>query len=202
MEILSDNLDVAFKKRIERGSKRPLAWALFDSLRTDLIIGGVCQLVGMLCLVLSPYLVRHLIAFSTEAYAAHITGKPGPSIGPGLGYAFGLYAMQVLQSLTMNQALYRGMLVGGMAKAALTSKIFLKAMKLSNRAKAGGKALKSAEDKEDASQATKKTSKKGAGTAQGETPGWSNGRITTLMGVDVDRIDRACGMLQDRKSVV
>ncbi|RHZ57689.1 ATP-binding cassette transporter YOR1 [Aspergillus thermomutatus] len=191
VDILSDNLAVAFRKRIEQGSKRPLVRALIDSLRHDLVVGGICQLVGMMCMILSPYVVRHLIAFSTEAYAAHINGTPGPDIGPGLGYAFGLYAMQVLQSLTMNQALYRGMVVGGMAKAGLTSQIFAKAMKLSNRAKAGGKPVDDAGQK----RSEGSSSKAPANDAAKEISGWSNGRITTLLGVDVDRIDTACGML-------
>ncbi|RHZ55383.1 hypothetical protein CDV55_103099 [Aspergillus turcosus] len=191
VDILSDKLAVAFRKRIERGSKRPLLRALIDTLRHDFVIGGICQLVGMMCMILSPYVVRHLITFSTEAYVAHMNGIPGPSIGPGLGYAFGLYAMQVLQSLTMNQALYRGMVVGGMAKAALTSQIFAKAMKLSNRAKAGGKQTDDGGQKPTEGSSSKAPAK----DAGKDTSGWSNGRITTLLGVDVDRIDTASGML-------
>ncbi|EAW25211.1 ATP-binding cassette transporter YOR1 [Aspergillus fischeri NRRL 181] len=191
VDTLSDKLALAFKKRIEQGSKRPLARALIDTLRHDLVVGGICQLVGMMCMILSPYVVRHLITFSTEAYAAHIRGIPGPHIGPGLGYAFGLYAMQVLQSLTMNQALYRGMVVGGMAKAGLTSQIFAKAMRLSNRARAGGKQTDDTGQKP----AEESPSRAAANDAAKETAGWSNGRITTLLGVDVDRIDTASGML-------
>ncbi|GIJ82162.1 hypothetical protein Asppvi_000667 [Aspergillus pseudoviridinutans] len=191
VDTLSDKLAVAFRKRIEQGSKRPLARALIDTLRHDLVVGGLCQLVGMMCMILSPYVVRHLITFSTEAYAAHIRKIPGPHIGPGLGYAFGLYAMQVLQSLTMNQALYRGMVVGGMAKAGLTSQIFAKAMRLSNRARAGGKPINDTGQKPTEGS----PSKAAANDAAKETAGWSNGRITTLLGVDVDRIDTACGML-------
>ncbi|KAH2647828.1 hypothetical protein KXW29_004375 [Aspergillus fumigatus] len=191
VDTLSAKLGLAFKKRIEQGSKKPLARALIDTLKHDLLIGGICQLVGMMCMILSPYVVRHLITFSTEAYAAHIRGIPGPHIGPGLGYAFGLYAMQVLQSLTMNQALYRGMVVGGMAKAGLTSQIFAKAMRLSNRARAGGKQANDTGPKS----AEGSPSGAAANDAAKETAGWSNGRITTLLGVDVDRIDTASGML-------
>lgn len=162
-----------------------------DTLRHDFVVGGTCQLVGMMCMILSPYVVRHLITFSIEAYVAHMNGIPGPHIGPGLGYAFGLFAMQVLQSLTMNQALYRGMVVGGMAKAALTSQIFAKAMKLSNRAKAGGKPIYDSGQKPTEGSSSKAPAK----DAGKDTSGWSNGRITTLLGVDVDRIDTASGML-------
>jgi ABC-type multidrug transport system fused ATPase/permease subunit len=191
VDILSDKLAVAFRKRIEQGSKGPLLRALIDTLKHDFVIGGICQLVGMMCMILSPYVVRHLITFSIEAYVAHMNGTPGPHIGPGLGYAFGLFAMQVLQSLTMNQALYRGMVVGGMAKAALTSQIFAKAMKLSNRAKAGGKQTDDAGQKPTEGDSSKAPAK----DAGKDTLGWSNGRITTLLGVDVDRIDTASGML-------
>ena len=45
----------------------------------------------------------------------------------------------MIQSLSTNHFIYRGMAVGGEARAALIAVIFEKAMKLSGRAKAGGK---------------------------------------------------------------
>lgn len=45
----------------------------------------------------------------------------------------------------MNQYLYHGMTVGGQARAVLINMIFTKAMKLSGRAKAGGKAIEESE---------------------------------------------------------
>ena len=58
-----------------------------------------------------------------------------------IGLVIGITIMQLIQSLCTNHFIYRGMTVGGEARGALIAMIFDKAMKLSGRAKAGGKAL-------------------------------------------------------------
>ncbi|KAJ9245713.1 hypothetical protein DTO169E5_432 [Paecilomyces variotii] len=92
--------------------------------------------------------------------------------------------------------------------------IFTKAMKLSGRAKAGGKAIEESEQRshpegdnkileatknellesvKDSKRGPKVTADAGKGIA-GDGRGWSNGRIITLMSVDADRINTASGM--------
>lgn len=66
---------------------------------------------------------------------------------------FGITIMQMLQSLGTNHFIYRGMMVGGQSRAVLISAIFEKAMKISGRAKAGGRSIKSQEDEKDAQKA-------------------------------------------------
>lgn len=117
----------------------------------------------------------------------------------------GITCMQALQSLCTNQFLYRGQMVGGQIRAVLISQIFDKAMKLSGRAKAGGKAtpeeIKALEEAKDGlikdgkekTQGPKTVPDAAKGVA-GDGRGWSNGRIVALMSIDVDRINLACGM--------
>ncbi|KAJ5579757.1 uncharacterized protein N7459_005742 [Penicillium hispanicum] len=208
VDVLSDRLDAALESRTARASKRPLLMALYDTFRFEFLLGGICSLFSALLLVFAPYLTRYLITFADEAYAAEERGHSSPHIGKGMGFVVGISAMQALQSLCTNQFLYRGQMVGGQIRAVLISHIFNKAMKLSGRAKAGGKAtaeevqaleatkdalLKS--DGKEKQQNTKATEKVPAAQGvAGDGRGWSNGRIVALMSIDVDRINLACGM--------
>lgn len=211
VDVLSDKLDAAFQRRMERGEKNALLGALFDTFKLEFLLGGVCQLVSALVQVFSPYLTRYLISFATDAYIAQHTHRPPPHVGHGLGFVFGITIMQILQSFCTNQFIYRGMIVGGQTRAVLVSAIFSKALKLSGRAKAGGKptqaeieALRSTRDaliesgpgaKENGTKETQKADAKKNGQADsGDSRGWNNGRIITLMSVDADRINTALGM--------
>ncbi|GAB1214638.1 hypothetical protein ATERTT37_003802 [Aspergillus terreus] len=205
IDVLCDQLESALDRRVHAGSRIPLLAALYDTFRFEFLLGGVCQLLSSLLLVFAPYLTRYLIAFSTEAYAAQHRGTPAPHIGRGMGFAVGITCIQVFQSLCTNQFLYRGQMVGGQIRGLLICQVFNKAMKLSGRAKAGGKP--SAEEKAniEALKVAKKRAlrptsiqaiferiKKPTGAV--DESGWNNGRIIALMSVDVDRINLACGM--------
>ncbi|KAJ5145254.1 hypothetical protein N7448_002646 [Penicillium atrosanguineum] len=203
VDVLSERLDAALERRTARGSKRPLLWALYDTFKFEIILGGICQFFSSLLLVFAPYLTRYLIAFATEAWEAQHDGQGAPNIGRGMGFVIGISCMQALQSLCTNQFLYRGQMVGGQIRAVLISQIFNKAMKLSGRAKAGGqatseeiKALEATKEeliKSDGKGKGKKEQPSPAGVA-GDGRGWNNGRIVALMSIDVDRINLACGM--------
>lgn len=218
VDVLAERLDAALKDRTERGSKRPLVQALYDTFRFEFLLGAICQLFSSLLQVFAPYLTRYLIAFATEAYAAQHSDLPAPHIGRGMGFVVGITLMQACQSLCTNQFLYRGQMVGGQIRAVLISQIFNKAMKLSGRAKAGGKAteeevkaleaskealMKNGHNQEEKKQQegkephkqekeTKSTAPNAA--VAGDGTGWNNGRIVALMSIDVDRINLACGM--------
>ncbi|KAJ5090859.1 hypothetical protein N7532_009543 [Penicillium argentinense] len=209
VDVLSERLDAALEGRTERGSKRPLVWALYDTFRSEFLLGAVCQLFSSLLLVFAPYLTRYLIAFATEAYIAEESDQPAPHIGRGMGFVVGITLMQALQSLCTNQFLYRGQMVGGQIRAVLISQIFNKAMKLSGRAKAGGKATtEEVKALESTKEALMKGPKEDKGEKQAQAPptaadangvagdgrGWNNGRIVALMSIDVDRINLASGM--------
>ncbi|KAK3067378.1 ATP-binding cassette transporter yor1, partial [Teratosphaeriaceae sp. CCFEE 6253] len=205
VEKLQPNLEAAFKRRKAAGSKRPLPMALYDTFKTEFIIGGACQLTAACVQVLSPFTMKYLIKFAGEAYYATHYGTPAPSLGRGIGLVIGITLMQMVQSLTTNHFIYRGMTVGGQARGALIAIIFDKAMKLSGRAKAGGKAadakVSTPEGMKPGSKEEKKFLKKqlgkdskGKNGVAGDGEGWSNGRIVNLMSTDTYRVDQASGM--------
>lgn len=215
---MSTKLEASFHRRVARGDRYPLLWATYETFKVEFWIGGICQLFGSILQVMAPFTTRYLIQFATDAWVAQHENTPGPNIGHGLGIAIGITLMQILQCIGTSQFMYRGMLVGGQTKAVLINMIFTKAMKLSGRAKAGGKAvedyrgkteaddeagiLKSMKDdlmerafnKEKVSKAGPRVTPDIAPGIAGDGSGWSNGRIITLMSVDADRIDQACGM--------
>ncbi|MCJ1431749.1 hypothetical protein MMC27_001104 [Xylographa pallens] len=216
-DVLTEKLNASFNRRVARGDKYPLLWALHETFKFEFWLGGICQLFANIFQVLSPFTLRYLIAYATSAYDAQFGGFAGPPIGQGLGLVFGITIMQMLQSLGTNHFIYRGFMVGGQSRGLLISVIFEKAMRISGRAKAGGKAIKDTDAKDDA-QAEKDIAmaKKSAvqkfieskmrptGGPQvpndmkqgisGDGIGWGNGRIINLMSTDTYRVDTACGM--------
>jgi ATP-binding cassette subfamily C (CFTR/MRP) protein 1 len=210
-DVLTKKLQASFKKRVDRGDRYPLLWAMHETFKVEFWIGGICIFFSQLFQAISPFTLRYLITFAGEAYAAQHAGTPAPPIGRGLGLVFGITFMQMCQSLGTNHFIYRGMLVGGQSRAVLISTIFEKSMRISGRAKAGGREIKDATEAEkaedekpanDSKKSSKKDAKKrgakaapdaGRGIA-GDGTGWANGRVVNLMSVDTYRIDQASGM--------
>lgn len=193
-ELLSKRLENALDQRTTAGSKRPLLWALYDTFRFEFILGGVCRLLASLLMVFTPYLTRYLIAFATDAYVAQHSGQPAPHIGRGIGFVLGITIMQALQNMTNSHFMYHGQMVGGQIRTVLIPLIFSKAMKISGRAKAGS--AQSPEELKKVKQLTaaKDQALKQPGAHPTDGKGWGNGRIVSLMSIDVDRINLACGM--------
>lgn len=207
---MSKQVREAFLRRHGKGQKYPLVRALNEVYRTEFWFGGFCQLLATLLQVFAPFTLRYLIAYATAAYLAAAEGQPEPHIGKGIGLVLGVTAMQILQSLGTNHFIYRGMMVGGMSRAALISLIYEKSMVVSGRAKAGGEAIKDTPEDagEDADEKPKKgkfgrkskKSKKtpagppGMAGVTGNGVGWGNGRVVSLMSVDTYRVDQACGL--------
>ncbi|KAI5206406.1 ABC multidrug transporter-like protein [Aureobasidium subglaciale] len=208
VDVLSARLKAAFKRRVDNGTENPLKWALYDTFKSEFLLGGLCELIAAVVQVLAPFVLRYLINFSTDVYVAEKTGTPRPSIGHGVGLVIGVTALQVIQSICTNHFLYRGMTVGGQARAVTIAVIFEKAMKLSGRARAGGKSNSepvglpsgitpgSKEEKKwlKAKLKREKSSPKDKKGISGSGEGWSNGRIVNLMSTDTYRIDQASGM--------
>ena len=204
----TEKLKASFQKRVARGDKYPLLFAMHETFQVEFWIGGTCQFFANIFQVISPFTLRYLIQFATDAYIAQKEHKPAPHIGRGLGLVFGVTFMQMCQSLGTNHFIYRGMMVGGECRAVLISMIFEKSMRISGRAKAGGREIKEGGETEKTAaedgnvpKKGKKGSKKGAknvpntgkGVA-GDGTGWANGRVVNLMSVDTYRIDQASGM--------
>lgn len=212
MTVLMDS----FKRRAARNERSPLIWALYDTLGMDLILGGTCATFSALFQVFTPFTTRYLIQFATDAYVAQRSGAPGPAIGRGIAMAFGIACMQVCQSVATNHFIYRGMICGGESRAVLINAIFEKTLKISGRAKAGGKALPgdpAGNGIEPVSQERPKrpglarlvsstlrpkTGPRGVTDSNigisGDGTGWNNGKIVNLMSVDTYRVDQASGL--------
>ena len=212
--LLSDKLSASFRRRLARGDKYPLLWAMHETFKFEFWLGGISQLFSSIFQVLSPFTLRYLIAFATEAYEAQTRHTPAPQISKGIGLVIGVTAMQMCQSLGTNHFIYRGQMVGAQARGTLITVIFEKAMKISGRAKAGGKAIEGTikqdvdVDKETKRQnffkrmVDEKLNPKGgpqvtpdkAQGISGDGAGWGNGRVINLMSTDTYRVDQASGM--------
>ncbi|KAF1815867.1 hypothetical protein P152DRAFT_390622 [Eremomyces bilateralis CBS 781.70] len=199
---LANTMNEHFKRRVEEGKKRPLVGAMYDTFKKDFLTGAVCQFFGSIIMVVNPFILRYLIQFAGEAYAAQKQDLPEPHIGRGVGLVLGISGLQLVQTICINHFLYRGMMNGGESRAVLMALIFDKAMRLSGRAKAGGKSLEtpppevkpgSEEEKAWYRKLLKKKRKEPTDNGSENGQGWSNGRIVNLMSSDTYRIDTASG---------
>ncbi|KAF9881046.1 ABC transporter family protein [Colletotrichum karsti] len=198
-DVMTAKMKASFQKRVDRGDKHPLLWALHETYYFEFWLGGFLQLMSTIFQVMSPFTLRYLIQFANDAWDASQQGQPPPAIGKGVGLVLGVTFMQIFQSLGTNHFIYRGMMIGGQSRGVLISMIFEKSMSLSGRAKAGG--LKDATKGPQADEKGKKTKEKkgkkgdakGPGIS-GDGTGWGNGRIVNLMSVDTYRIDQACAL--------
>ena len=213
---LSQKLNISFRKRVARGDRFPLWWALHETFHGEFWLGGICQLFASILQTLTPFILRFLIEFANRAYAAQTRKVPGPIVGHGVGLVIVITFMQAMQSMGTNHFIYRGQMVGGQSRGALMTVIFQKAMKLSGRAKAGGKAIP---DESEAGKNEKSVSppsqpqgffarwfekailpkagpppSDGPAGVSGDGSGWSNGRVINLMSTDTYRLDQASGM--------
>ncbi|KAL8773161.1 MAG: hypothetical protein Q9209_001837 [Squamulea sp. 1 TL-2023] len=212
--LLAERLGASFKRRVANGDRYPLLWAMHETFYVEFWIGGFCNLGASILQVISPFTLRYLISFANQAYVAQQRNQPPPNIGRGIGLVLAITFMQMLQSLGTNHFIYRGQLVGAQARGVLITLIFEKAMKLSGRAKAGGKALDDQQQQKQAQELVevkeglmkrlinKKLKPQGgpqvtpdkAEGISGDGAGWANGKIVNLMSMDTYRIDQASGM--------
>ena len=212
--VLSTKLNAAFQRRLGRGDKYPLLWSMYETFKFEFWLGGLCQLMSSVVQVMAPFTLRYLIAFAEDAYIAQQTHTPSPRVANGIGLVIGISLMQMLQSMGTNHFIYRGQMVGAQSRGVLITVIFEKAMKISGRAKAGGKALEDDTKKEADIESqkekeglfkrmiNKKLNPKGGAQVtadrargiSGDGAGWGSGRIVNLMSTDTYRIDQASGM--------
>ncbi|CCX12168.1 Similar to ABC transporter C family member 12; acc. no. Q54U44 [Pyronema omphalodes CBS 100304] len=190
--IITTKLQESFNRRRQRGDKYPLAFALNEVFFREFWFAGICRIIGDVLQVINPYLLKFLIRFAVDSYnAQHDPTKlaQGPKIGKGVGLAVGIACIQMIVSLTSSQFIYHSMVCGGQARAGLIGMIFDKSLKISGRAKAGGDAAAAAAFALATSEKQKKKKKK----KDNDDSGWSNGRVTNLMGTDTYRVDQAAG---------
>lgn len=123
----------------QRNGKRKvgLALALSDTFFYRFWSAGVIKLVGDIANVCSPLVTKKLINFGTQVYYAHrgIPGYTAPNIGVGVGYAFLLWALQVIYTLSIHQFLTRANATGVLARGALIAAIYRRSMVLIGKAR-------------------------------------------------------------------
>ncbi|KAK4657219.1 ATP-binding cassette transporter yor1 [Podospora pseudocomata] len=197
VEPLTERMKESFEKRVKRGDKYPLLWAMHETFAWEFWLGGMCQLLATILQVMAPFTLRYLIQFAQDAWLAdRVPDFPEPNLAAGIGLVVGVTGMQVLSSFCINHFIYRGMVIGGMARASLISLIYEKSMVVSGRAKAGGVGLPDIPAAVAAKKQGEKDKRGGKGGqdagANGE--GWGNGRIINIMSVDTYRVDQACGL--------
>jgi len=196
--VLQANLLASFERRRESGDKKPLRNALYDTFRKEFLLGGFCSFVASLLQVISPFTLRYLIQFASDAYMASRGGPKAPPISHGIELVIGITLLQIGQTLCFNHFLYRGMIVGGQARAVLIALIFDKTTRLSGRARAGGVSVEKPPtsvqpgSKEEKEWMQENLNRIGATTRR---PGWSNGRIMNLMSMDTSRVSSGSIMI-------
>ncbi|SPO20406.1 probable YOR1 - ABC transporter [Ustilago trichophora] len=124
------------------GHKKPsLVWAMHDQLGWKLWSGLAFKIVGDASLITSPLVLKAIIKYAQELYAAHARGIPGPPVGHGVGLSFALFFMQIISSLGTHQFFWRSMSCGVESRAALITAIFDRAMKMNGKARSSGKLI-------------------------------------------------------------
>lgn len=120
------------------GKRTPsLAMALSDSIFWWFWLGGILKVIGDTAQVTSPLLVKAIIKFGTESYAAHMQGDNSlaPPIGKGVGLAVGLFLLQVVASLCTHHFFYRAASSGVLLRGGLITAIYSRSLKLTNKAR-------------------------------------------------------------------
>ncbi|KAL1732291.1 P-loop containing nucleoside triphosphate hydrolase protein [Schizophyllum commune] len=126
------------KWREADGKRTPsLAMALSDSIFWWFWLGGILKVIGDTAQVTSPLLVKAIIKFGTESYAAHMQGDNSlaPPIGKGVGLAVGLFLLQVVASLCTHHFFYRAASSGVLLRGGLITAIYSRSLKLTNKAR-------------------------------------------------------------------
>ncbi|KAK8021735.1 multidrug resistance-associated protein 2 [Apiospora arundinis] len=192
IERLTDRFRQALREREQKGGKATthrLIFTTHDVFKREFWTGGVWLLVACLCQVFIPFTLRFLLNYVSAAYDyrnepdSQVEQKPG--IGKGLALVVGMLALQLLQSVSTNQYIYYGFMIGGQTRALLISVLFNKSLNLSLEARAGSSKPPANDEDKNASKANGRDS---------ASDGYSNSHLLTMMSSDVARIDQAAGM--------
>lgn len=125
------------------GYKRPsLILSLHSQMAWLLWTGVIYKALGDISQVTSPLVLRQIINFGAEQYAAHIDPTiPAPPIGHGIGWAFLLFFMQWFASIFQHQFFFRTMSVGVYSRSALVAAIFRRSTRMNSKDRSPGKLL-------------------------------------------------------------
>lgn len=111
--------------------------SLSDTFAWQFWSGGLIKVIGDVAQVTSPLVTKELIKFSTSAYYAHrgVPGYEAKSVGYGVGLCFVLWFMQVVYAFCLAQFFTRSAGTGVLARGALITAVYRKAMVLSGKAR-------------------------------------------------------------------
>ncbi|KAJ7874637.1 hypothetical protein B0H13DRAFT_2348477 [Mycena leptocephala] len=112
-----------------RGGRREasFAWALND------VFGHVFCVIGDTGQLMGPVLVKAIIYFAKARAAAQETGGDLPSTGRRVAMAFGLIGIVLLASVSQHQFLHRSTATGVAVRAALTTCIYKRGVRLTGK---------------------------------------------------------------------
>ncbi|KAG2147644.1 ABC protein [Suillus clintonianus] len=130
----------AFHKRWQECDGRKeasLTWALNDVFRNMFWIGGAikARVMGDMAQLMSPLVLRQIIVFAEERSAAISAGESVPNVARGIAMAFGLFLLNVTQSVCTHQFFWRSMATGLLARAALITCIYERGVNLTGKAR-------------------------------------------------------------------
>ncbi|EJD40251.1 cadmium ion transporter [Auricularia subglabra TFB-10046 SS5] len=117
-----------------------LVLALYSTLKTIVWVSGLLKLVADVLTVTAPilFILLGLLNWLTLAYFHHRTPDETPAprpVGYGVGLAVILFLMQALASMCEYQSAWRTLSAGIMMRTGVSSNLFRKSLKLSNRAR-------------------------------------------------------------------
>ncbi|KAG8714199.1 hypothetical protein FRC09_017893 [Ceratobasidium sp. 395] len=115
-----------------------LAGALNDTVFWWFWVGGFYKGLADAGTICSPLVVKALINFASRSYNAHRSGEPIPSIGEGLGLAFGLLLLQWVIMLLNVHSFHRSFTTGVLLRTALITSVFSRALSMTSRARTTG----------------------------------------------------------------
>ncbi|KAG9127510.1 hypothetical protein FRC07_012919 [Ceratobasidium sp. 392] len=115
-----------------------LARALNDTVFRWFWIGGLYKGLADAGTICSPLVVKAIINFASRSYNARRLGEPAPSIGEGLGLAFGLLALQWVIMLLNVHSFHRSFTTGVLLRTALITSVFSRALSMTSRARTMG----------------------------------------------------------------
>ncbi|KAG7096565.1 hypothetical protein E1B28_003986 [Marasmius oreades] len=106
-----------------------------DSVKWWFWSGGLFKVLGDTAQITSPLLVKAIVNFATDSYRGHLTGGPVPSVGKGIGMAFGLLGLNVFASLCTHHFFYRTASTGVLIRGGLINAIYQKSLRLTARSR-------------------------------------------------------------------
>ncbi|KAJ3483697.1 hypothetical protein NLI96_g6138 [Meripilus lineatus] len=118
-----------------------LAWALNDTFGASFWLGGIFKVFGDTSQLMGPLIVKAIINFGKEHYAAtHPSSNSNsppkvPNVGRGIAMAIGLFLVTITASICQHQFFWRSMTTGLLARAALITSVYKRGVRLTGKAR-------------------------------------------------------------------